>query len=242
MSASVSPRGKGRGWSGPARGGLPGSRTCAPPCPPPRPPRERGGCPRSSSASRPASSGSRAGWARSQAHSWPGSPSSSASAKGLAPPRLAGTVSCGRLRTLVATGAPGRRAAHLDRRLRLPSAAAGLRSRAPASFPARAAPGRADPCSPQARLRHRLGRQNYFPSQAERFRLARWCPTVPARSFCCCFSSPAPNRGLPRSVSFPPCPACRGGHAEAGGPLLECCSAWGLGAMLGLGVGLQREA
>lgn len=44
-------------------------------------------------------------WARSQAHSKLRSPSSLASATGLAPPRVVGTVSCRRLQTLVASGA-----------------------------------------------------------------------------------------------------------------------------------------
>lgn len=59
-----------------------------------------------------------------------------------------------------------------------------------------------------------------LPSQAARFRLARWCPTLGARSSFSCCSSPALRRGLPRSVSLQPaapCPARGRGTAEAGG-------------------------
>lgn len=84
-----------------------------------------------------------------------------------------------------AADARGRRAAHLDPRRRRP------RSRAPAALPARAAPG----------PRRVPARRGVSPSPAERFPLARWCPALPARSCCCCCcSSPAPRRGLPRSV------------------------------------------
>lgn len=88
-----------------------------------------------------------------------------------------------------------------------------LRSRAPAFLPTRADPDRAEPGSPQGRPRHRLGQ----PRRGQQTKLSplpkrkgsgwqRWCPSVPGRSSFCCSSSPAPNRGLPRSVSLPPVP------------------------------------
>lgn len=246
---SLSVPGLERGGSGATRrgDGLAGSaRTCAPPRRPP--PRRRSGCRRSSSASRRASSGSRAGWARSQAHSWPGSPSSSALAKGPAPPRLPGTVSCGRQRTLVAAGAPGPRAAHLDPGLRLPSAAG--RAALPGSrFPAY--PSRSGPSGarfPAGAAAASVGTasagaadQVISPSQTERFLLAKMVPKCPRALFLLLLFLACPESRASQ-VSVPPSSSLilLAGEATPRPKYLARrippeCSGRGLGARLGLG-------
>lgn len=132
----------------------------------------------------------------------PGSaaPPLSASATGLAPPRVARTVSCRRLRTLVAAGAAR------------------------------------DPCT--ARTQGRPGNSD-LPSSAARLCWARWGPALRARSSFSCCSSPAPERGLPRSVSPAAPPGVplpeevtpRLGHAT----FHSCAGVEGLKRNLGLG-------
>lgn len=137
-----------------------------------------------------------------------------------------------------AADARGPRAAHLDPRRRRP------RSGAPAALPARAAPGPRGALHPAGRPRRGPDRGGVPPSPAQRFPLARWCPAVPARSCCCCCCcSPAPRRGLPRSVPsrlpppasrLPPVPLARDAKPRPdhlGLPLGGL--RWGLRAVLG---------
>lgn len=102
----------------------------------------------------------------------PGSaaPPLSASATGLAPPRVARTVSCRRPRTLVAAGAARD--------------------------------------SLIAVTQYRPG-NSVLPSPVARLCWARWGPALRARSSFSCCSSPALERGLPRSVSPQPFPGSR---------------------------------
>lgn len=138
----------------------------------------------------------------------PGSaaPPLSASATGLAPPRVARTVSCRRLRTLVAAGA----------------------ARDPCTAGTQGRPGNSD-----------------LPSPAARLCWARWGPALRARSSFSCCSSPAPERGLPRSVSPAAPPGVplpeevtpRLGHAT----FHSCAGVEGLKRNLGLGFVCWKE-
>lgn len=193
-SASVSPGWKGAGQERPGAGmEAPGPRThvrASGRLP------ARAQCRRSSSASRRASSGGRAGWSALQAHSWPGSPSSSALARASAsPPRRDCLVQA-------AADAGGRGSSRSARGTWIgtappergrPSWAPGL----PLSSPTRADPDRAGPVPRRGRPAASVGtasagggRPSYLPSQAERFRLAKMVPKCPR--------APLPSAALPR--------------------------------------------
>lgn len=220
--ASVSPAGQGDDQEGSARdewGTHDPARVRDTSAARPRPPlpARPSGCPRSSSASRPASSGSRAGWARSQAHSWPGSPSSSASAPGLAPPRLAGAVSCGRLRTLVARA---RRTWTRDGAARAPGLPPpSLRE----PLPGRAAPAPRGAAAAWAGPRRRPP----FPSPA--VPTGKMVPSclralllLPLLLLACPASRASQVSALPPLAS----PARPGPDAKSGSPGLTACGAW----------------
>lgn len=178
-------------------------------------------------------------------------PPPSALAKGLAPPRLARTVSCGQLRTLVARCSRTRCTAHLDlskgRAAPIPAGRIALGGLLPPSLP-QPPRGRAAPRTLQGRLPHRWdklgrgGRQSYFPLPSSKIPIGKMVPSSPRALFLLLLILACPE---PRAsqVSVPPaslpCPARRGGSTKAGGPglatfhsvacveSLERCLGWG---------------
>ncbi|XP_001087308.3 fibulin-7 [Macaca mulatta] len=119
-------------------------------------------------------------------------PPPSALAKGLAPPRLARTVSCGQLRTLVARCSRARCTAHLDlskgRAAPIPAGRIALGGLLPPSLP-QPPRGRAAPRTLQGRLPHRWdklgrgGRQSYFPLPSSKIPIGKMVPSSPRALF-----------------------------------------------------------